>query len=71
VIIEPTRLYSHNNDVDEENERQLRKLGGNVVKYEATDTGRDRLLANCRRYDITWQAHGAVITSRFHESISQ
>jgi ATP-dependent DNA helicase PIF1 len=48
--IEPTRLYSHNADVDRENDQRLRRLSGKTMTYEAYDTGSaaaKRLLQNC------------------------
>ena len=47
--IEPTKLYSHNVDVDEENERELAKLSGEVYQYYMTDKGKDRLVETLKK----------------------
>jgi len=44
ALIGPTKLYSHNVDVNEENERELAKLPSEVYEYYMTDKGRERLV---------------------------
>jgi ATP-dependent DNA helicase PIF1 len=39
MLVEPTRLYSHNADVDRQNSERLRELPGAVMIYEAKDSG--------------------------------
>lgn len=41
---EPTRLYTHNADVDSENERHLAKLPGEVREFYMHDKGREPLV---------------------------
>lgn len=40
----PTRLYSHNIDVDKENEEELKKLSGELYKYEMESRGAKNLV---------------------------
>lgn len=40
----PTRLYSHNVDVDAENERELKKLPGEIFSYEMESRGKRPLV---------------------------
>ena len=47
--IEPTKLYSHNADVDEENERELAKLPGEVYEYGMVDKGKERLVETLKK----------------------
>ncbi len=42
--IEPTKLYSHNNDVDFENEKELLKLKGELFVYDMTGAGKRGLV---------------------------
>lgn len=42
---EPTKLYTHNSDVDLENERELAKLAGEMHEYEMASKGRENLVA--------------------------
>ena len=42
--IEPTRLHSHNVDVDSENERELAKIDGKVFEYEVYSKGNPNLV---------------------------
>ena len=35
--IKPTQLYSRNKEVDETNERELGRLAGNTLVFNATD----------------------------------
>ena len=44
VLIEPTRLYTHNIDVDEVNQRELEKVAGHTYAYEMTSRGRKPLV---------------------------
>ena len=49
--VQPTRLYSHNADVDQENDQQLRLLPGERIKYKARDTGTkaaQQILQHCQ-----------------------
>lgn len=41
---EPTKLYSHNRDVNSENEMELSKISGNVFEYEMQERGRQNLV---------------------------
>lgn len=43
--VDPTRLYTHNADVDLENERELAKIDEDLVELPMTATGRDNLAA--------------------------
>lgn len=47
--IEPTKLYSHNVDVDEENERELAKLPGEVYEYYMNDKGKERIVETLKK----------------------
>jgi ATP-dependent exoDNAse (exonuclease V) alpha subunit len=47
--IEPTKLYSHNADVDEENERELAKLPGEVYEYYMNDKGKERIVETLKK----------------------
>ena len=42
--VEPTKLYTHNSDVDRINERALDKLSGAEKTYEMTSTGKQKLV---------------------------
>lgn len=44
-IAEPTKLYTHNMDVDTENMRELEKLPGEMCAYAMADKGRENLAA--------------------------
>lgn len=44
ITIEPTKLYTHNADVDDENERELKKLPGKSYEYRMVSRGRDALV---------------------------
>ncbi len=44
VKAEPTRLYSHNRDVDTENEQELSKLPGQIFEYDMESRGRGPLV---------------------------
>lgn len=47
--IEPTKLYSHNRDVDAENTAELSKLPGKTFEYEMHEKGRGKLLENLKK----------------------
>lgn len=44
-LIDPTRLYTHNVDVEAENEKELAKLSSQLFVYTMNSTGRDNLVA--------------------------
>jgi len=44
-----TRLYTHNIDVDEENEKELKKLPGNEQTFEMTTKGRTTLVESLKK----------------------
>jgi len=41
---EPTKLYSHNKDVDAENEAELTKISGKISEYEMQERGKNHLV---------------------------
>jgi len=45
----PTRLYSHNVDVDNENEKELEKLKGEIFSYEMKDRGARMLIKSLKK----------------------
>lgn len=47
--VEPTKLYSHNKNVDEENELELSKLSGKTFEYQMEDRGRKSLVENLKK----------------------
>jgi len=47
--VEPAKLYTHNVDVDEENERELARLPGEIFTYQMSDRGSDRLAATLKK----------------------
>jgi hypothetical protein len=47
--IEPTKLYTHNANVDEENERELAKLPGAVMEYDMASKGGAALVETLKR----------------------
>lgn len=47
--IEPTRLYTHNKDVDQENERELDKLPGEAIEYYMESMGRETVVATLKK----------------------
>lgn len=49
VEAEPTKLYSHNIDVDAENERELAKLDGEIFEYQMSSRGRERLVETLKK----------------------
>ncbi len=48
-LAEPTKLYSHNADVDAENERELEKLPGQAFEYYMSGKGKDRLVETLKK----------------------
>ena len=46
---EPTKLYTHNVDVDGENERELDKLPGEVFEYEMASKGKENIIATIKK----------------------
>lgn len=48
-VITPTRLYSHNADVDAENQRELDKLPGNGKVYEMTSKGKASIVESLKK----------------------
>lgn len=42
--LEPTKLYSHNRDVNSENEQELNKISGKVFEYDMLERGRKSLV---------------------------
>lgn len=49
VEAEPTKLYSHNVDVDAENEKELAKIKEKTFEYEMTTRGRGKLVENLKK----------------------
>lgn len=49
VEMEPTKLYSHNVNVDAENERELAKLGGYAFEYQMSSRGREKLVETVKK----------------------
>lgn len=48
-VVEPTKLYSHNVDVNAENERELGKVSGSHHEYRMTETGIPNLAAALKK----------------------
>lgn len=46
---EPTKLYTHNIDVDLENARELEKLPGEVFEYQMESKGKENLVATIKK----------------------
>lgn len=46
----PTKIYTHNHAVDEENERQLELIKGQEYRYQMTDRGDKKLVASLKKY---------------------
>lgn len=44
-VAEPTKLYTHNVDVDQENMRELEKLPGEIFEYKMESKGKENLIA--------------------------
>jgi len=65
LSIEPTKLYSHNIDVDRENERELSKLVGETYRYKMRSKGKgkilDYLVKNCLAPEILSLKVGAKV----------
>ena len=51
--ITPTRLYTHNADVDALNDKELEKLPGKEMKFEMTTTGRATLINTLKKGLLT------------------
>jgi PIF1-like helicase/Helix-turn-helix domain len=47
--IKPTRLYSHNSDVDAENERELSAVQGNSMEYKMISHGNKKLIEGLKK----------------------
>jgi ATP-dependent DNA helicase PIF1 len=47
--IEPTKLYSHNKNVNAENEEELSKISGKAHEYEMQSRGRNNLVENLKK----------------------
>lgn len=47
--VSPTKLYTHNKDVDEENERELAKLPGEAAEYYMDESGREAVVATLKK----------------------
>ncbi|HBM45952.1 MAG: AAA ATPase [Parcubacteria group bacterium GW2011_GWF2_38_76] len=45
----PTKIYTHNANVDEENEKELQKLPGKVFEYEMTNKGQEFLATTLKK----------------------
>ena len=54
--IEPTRLYTHNADVDAVNSQKLSELQGTVRKYQMQGTGRKQLIAGMVKNCLSTEA---------------
>lgn len=49
VGLEPTKLYSHNKNVDAENESELAKISGKVYEYEMQERGKRHLVETLKK----------------------
>jgi hypothetical protein len=47
--LESTKLYSHNKNVDSENEAELSKLSGKISEYEMQSRGNHKLIENLKK----------------------
>lgn len=47
--VEPTKLYTHNKDVDAENERELDLLPGEPIEYYMDSSGREHVVATLKK----------------------
>ncbi|MEK9178106.1 MAG: helix-turn-helix domain-containing protein, partial [Patescibacteria group bacterium] len=47
--IEPTKLYSHNTNVDAENERELAKIQGRIFEYQMDGHGNKKLILGLKK----------------------
>lgn len=47
--LEPTRLFTHNIDVDQINKEELQKIGGTSKKYNADTKGNEKLLEGLKK----------------------
>ncbi len=71
---EPTKLYTHNIDVDAENMRELDKLTGEVFEYQMSGKGKENIVATikkgCLAPDILCLKKGArvmMVKNNFEE----
>ncbi len=71
---EPTKLYTHNIDVDAENMRELDKLPGEVFEYQMSGKGKENIVATikkgCLAPDILCLKKGArvmMVKNNFEE----
>ncbi len=46
---EPTKLYTHNIDVDAENMRELEKLPGEIFEYQMSGKGKENIVATIKK----------------------
>lgn len=64
-IAEPTKLYTHNIDVDRENEHELEKLAGEIYEYEMTGKGKENMVAilkkSCLAHEMLRVKKGARV----------
>ncbi len=49
----PTKIYTHNIDVDEENERELARLPGRIFEYNMTSKGQETLSGVLRKWCLS------------------
>jgi ATP-dependent exoDNAse (exonuclease V) alpha subunit len=49
IDAEPTKLYSHNLNVDAENERELEKIKGSVFEYGMTESGGHKFVESLKK----------------------
>ncbi len=48
-LVAPTKLYSHNVNVDSENEKELGKIAGNIFSYSMTHKGNENLALSLKK----------------------
>ncbi|NLE07550.1 MAG: AAA family ATPase [Parcubacteria group bacterium] len=49
IPTEPTKLYSHNRDVNSENENELNKIPGKTFEYEMREMGRQSIIKSLKK----------------------